>query len=113
MLKSDLCDYSDVYISVKGTIDLLAFVANQNDKAEKNVSFRNNASFRSCIFKINSTLTDNAEDLDIVMPMYNLLEYSQIILSHQEVYGIVIETKLMMLMIMLLMVNYLIIKQKI
>ena len=77
MLKSDLCDNSDVYVIVKGTIDLLAYVANQNDKAEKNVSFRNNASFRSCIFKINSTLTDNAEDLDIVMPMYNLLEYSQ------------------------------------
>ena len=77
MLRSDLCDYSDAYIFVKGTIDLLADDANENDKAEKNVAFKNNALFRSCISKINSTLIDNAEDLDIVMPMYNLLEYGQ------------------------------------
>ena len=47
MLRSDLCDYSDAYIVVKGTIDLLADDANENDKAEKNVAFKNNASFRS------------------------------------------------------------------
>ena len=50
---------------------------NENDKAEKDISFENNAPFRSCISKINSTLIDNAEDFDIVMLMYNLLEYSQ------------------------------------
>ena len=72
MLKSDFCNYSDTYIAVKGAIDLLAADANENDKAEKNI-----APFRSCISKINSTLIDNAEDLDIAMPMYNLLEYSQ------------------------------------
>ena len=77
MLSSDLCDYSDAYIFVKGTIDLLADGANENGKAEKNVTFKNSALFRSCISKINSTLIDNAEDLDIVMPMHNLLEYSQ------------------------------------
>ena len=49
MLKSYLCDYSDAYIVVKGTTDLLAVVANENDKAEKDVAFKNNASFRSCI----------------------------------------------------------------
>ena len=78
MLRSDLCDYSDAYIVVKGTIDLLAAAAtaNENDKAEKNGAFKNNALFRLCISKINSTLTDNAED--ILMPMYNLLQYSQI-----------------------------------
>ena len=43
----------------------------------KVVAFKNNALFRSCIAKINTALIDNAEDLDIVMPMYNLLEYSQ------------------------------------
>ena len=42
----------------------------------KNLTFKNNASFRSCISKINNTLIENAEDLDIVMLMYNLLEYS-------------------------------------
>ena len=75
MLRSDLCDYSDAYIVVKRVIDLLAAAANENDKAEKNVAFKNNAPFRSCISK--SVLIDNAEDLDIFMPMYNLLEYIQ------------------------------------
>ena len=73
MLSSDLCDYSDGCIVVKGTIDILAAAANENDKAEKNDAFRNNAPFRSCISIINS----NAEDPYIVMLIYNLLEYSQ------------------------------------
>ena len=47
MLRSDLCDYSDACIVVKGTIDLLAAAANENDKAQKNVAFKNNAPFRS------------------------------------------------------------------
>ena len=74
LLRSDLCDYCDAYIVVKGTIDILAAAANEN---ETYVVFKNNTPFRSCISKINSTLIDNAEDFDIVMPMYNLLEYSQ------------------------------------
>ena len=77
MLRSNLCDYSDAYIVAKGTIDILAATANENDKAEKDVAFKNNAPFRSCISKTNSTLTDNVEYHDIVMPMYNLSEYSQ------------------------------------
>ena len=52
MLRSDFCDYSDAYIVAKGTIDLLAAAANENDKAEKNVAFKKNAPFRSCISKI-------------------------------------------------------------
>ena len=59
---------------MKETIDLLAAAANKNDKAEKNVAFNNNAPFRSCVPKINSTFIDNTGGLDIVMPM---LEYSQ------------------------------------
>ena len=48
MLRSDLCDYSDKYIVVKGTIDLLvAAAANKNHKAEKYIAFKNNAPFRS------------------------------------------------------------------
>ena len=74
MLRSDLCNYSDAYIVVNGIIDLLAAAANENDKAQKNVIFKNDTPFRSCISKINSTLIGNAEDADIVMPMYNLLE---------------------------------------
>ena len=53
-------------------------VTNPNKNAyDKKLALRNNASFLSCISKINNTLIDNAEDLDIVMPMYNLLEYSK------------------------------------
>ena len=81
MLRSDLCDYSDVYFVVKGTKDLLAAAANENYKAEKDVSFKNNAPFRSCISKINSTLIDNAEDLNIVLPMYNLLNHGNLSVS--------------------------------
>ena len=62
---------------MEGTIDLLAAPANENNDARKNVAFKNNAPFRSCISKIKSTLIHNTEDLDIVMLMYNLLEYSQ------------------------------------
>ena len=68
MLRSGLCDYSDAYTVVKRTIDLSAAAANENEKAEKDAAFKNNALFRSCIAKLNSTLMDSAEDLDIVMP---------------------------------------------
>ena len=76
MLRSDLCDYSDAYIVVTGTIAVTR--PNNNKNAyDKKLAFKNNAPFNSCITKINNTLTDNAEDLDIVMPMYNLIEYSK------------------------------------
>ena len=68
---------ANAYIVVKGTTNILADDANENDKAEKNVAFKNNAPFRSCISNINSRLIDNAEDLNIIMSMYNLLELSQ------------------------------------
>ena len=77
MLRSNLCDYSDAYIVVKGTIDLLFDAVNKNHKNEKGVALKSNAPFTSWISKINSTLIDEAEDLGTVMPMYNLLEYSQ------------------------------------
>ena len=74
MLRSDLCDYSDAYIVVKGDI----IVTNPNDaKRTKSVAFKNNAPFINCISKINGINIDNGEDLDVVMPMYNLLEYSK------------------------------------
>ena len=74
MLRSDLCDYSDAYILVKGKIT----VTNPNNNAyDKKLALKNNAAFISCISKINGELIENAEDLDIVMPMYNLLEYSK------------------------------------
>ena len=74
MLRSDLCDFSDAYIVVKGDIT----VTNPNNaKRNKAVAFKNNAPFINCISKINGIKIDNAEDLDVVMPMYNLLECSK------------------------------------
>ena len=73
MPRSDLCYYSNVYIVVKGTI----VVTNpKNAKKSKAVAFNNNAPFINCISKINGLQIYNAEDLDVVMPVYNLLEYS-------------------------------------
>ena len=98
MLRSDLCDFSDAYIPVKGniTVDKKTFTAgdfedpnntaanatatnNANNDAfgEKKLIFRNNAPFINCITKINGKKVDNKEDLDVVMPMYNLFEYSK------------------------------------
>ena len=75
MLRSDLCDYSNAYIAVKGRIHVRA---NANiDIDQKDSTLKNNAPFRSCITKMNSTLIDKEEDLDIVMSMYNPFEYSQ------------------------------------
>ena len=78
MLRSDLCDYSDVYILVKGDITLTktngrGFIDTRN----RFWAFKNNAPFTNCISTIDNVLIDNAEVLDIVMPMYNLLEYSK------------------------------------
>ena len=74
MLKLDLCDYSDAYIVLKGTITV---VIQNNARKNKAVAFKNNAPFINCISKINGAKFDNAEDSDVVMPMYNLLEYSK------------------------------------
>ena len=95
MLRPDLCDFSDVYIVVKGTITVTkrtfttddieapnntaanaatTNTANDNVFAKKKLFFENNAPFINCVSKINGVKTDNAEDLDVVMLMYNLLE---------------------------------------
>ena len=82
MLRSNFCDYSDAYILVKGTITVTAPGVNNNannirDKRNRPVILKNNAPFVSCITRINVELIEDADDLDIVMPMYNLLEYSK------------------------------------
>ena len=80
MLKSSLCDNSDAYILVKGTITITGAgadaAARQADERDKGVAFKNCAPFTNCISEINNTQVDNAKDIDIVMPMYNLIEYS-------------------------------------
>ena len=78
MLRSSLCDYSDAYILVKEDITVnnpaTATVAANN--TDKKVIFKNCAPFTNCISKINNEQIDNAEYIDIVMPMYILIEYS-------------------------------------
>ena len=79
MLRSDLCDYADAYILVNGTITVTAPAGANNirDKKIRPLILKNNAPFVSCITRINGELIEDADDLDIVMPMYNLLEYSK------------------------------------
>ena len=74
MLRSDLYDFSDAYIVVKGTINV---TIPNNDVHGKKLAFESHSPFVSCISKINNTHIDNAEPLDIVNPMYNLLQYSK------------------------------------
>ena len=80
MLKSSLCDYSDAYILVKGRITIAGAgvdtAARQTDERNKGVAFKSCAPFTNCMSEINNTQIDNAKDIDIVMPMYNLIEYS-------------------------------------
>ena len=82
MLRSNLCDYSDAYILVKGTITVTAPGVNNNannirDKRNRPLILKNNAPFVSCITRINGELIEDTDDLDIVMSMHNLLEYSK------------------------------------
>ena len=79
MLRSDLCDYADAYILVNGTITVRANAGanNTRDKKDRKLILKNNAPFVSCITRINNELIEDVDDLDIVMPMYNLLEYSK------------------------------------
>ena len=80
MLKSSLCDYSDAYILVKGTTTITEAgadaAARQADERDKGVAFKNCAPFINRIREINNTQVDNAKDIDIVMPMYNLIQCS-------------------------------------
>ena len=78
VLKSSLCDCSDAYILAKGniTVNNTAGDGAAVNNTNKKVIFKNCAPFTNCISKINNTQIDNAEYIDIVMPMYNLIEYS-------------------------------------
>ena len=78
MLRSDLCDYSDGYIVVKGDVTLTK-ATNENviDARIKFVAFKNNAPFTDCVLNINGVLINNAENLDVIMLICNFLEYSK------------------------------------
>ena len=80
MLKSCLCDYSDAYNLVKGKITITETgddtAAREADERDKGVALKNCALFTNFISEINNTQVYNAKDIDIAMPMYNLIEYS-------------------------------------
>ena len=71
MLRSDLCDYANAYILVNGEIEVNG--NNPRDRQNRPVILKKNAPFISCITKINNKLIEDVDDLDIVMPLYNLL----------------------------------------
>ena len=81
MLNASLCDYSNSYILVEGRITVAGQGANvaviATDRNDKEVVFKNCAPFIKCIRKINNAEVDNVEDLDFLIPIYNLLEYSE------------------------------------
>ena len=86
MLRSSLCDYSDAYILVKGTITAAntGTTAAPNN-ADKKVIFKNCAPFTSCISRINNTQVDDAQYIDVVMPIYILIECSDNYLKTSEI----------------------------
>ena len=91
MLRSNLCDYADAYILVKGTITIIGAgddaVARRADERDKGVTFKNCAPFVKCISRINNTEIDNAKDIDIVMPSTTWLNIVIIIEKRLKVYG--------------------------
>ena len=80
MLKSNLCDKSDAYIILKGTVTIPGQAADapahEVDRAKKQIIFKDCAPFTDCMSEINNTHLDNAKYLDVVIPMYKLFEYS-------------------------------------
>ena len=86
MLRYSICEYSDKYILVKGSISVnntAAVDADANNTNQK-VIFKNCAPFTDCISKINNTQVDNGKDIGIVMPINNLTEYNN---NYSKKYG--------------------------
>ena len=80
ILRSNLCDYADSYIIVKGKITITGegadTAAERADERDKGVTFKNCAPFTKCISRINNTDIDNVPDINTIMPMYNVIRYS-------------------------------------
>ena len=78
MILSNLCDYKDAYILVKGTITVpnMAAVGAIVNSTNKKVASKNCAAFTECITNINNTQVDDVQKIDVLMPMHNLIEYS-------------------------------------
>ena len=104
MLKSSICDHSDAYILAKVKLTITGAGADaeakQANERNKGVVFKNFAPLIGCISEMNNTQVDNARYLNVVMPMYNLIEqlfkiifilFSIIVQKHQDVYGNITE----------------------
>ena len=85
MLKLNLCDHSDAYILVNGTVTVKNTDPAANPNNRKNIISENCAPFNNCISEINNTQIDNAKDIDVVMSVYNLIEYSD---NYSKTFGI-------------------------
>ena len=75
-MRNDLCDFNDAYIAVTGKI-IITNPGNDDNVYNRKVSLKNSSPFFSCTLKINSQLTEDVQDLDIVMPVYSLRYYSK------------------------------------
>ena len=94
MLRSSLCDYRDVYILFKGiiTVTITAVAAVVASNLNNKVISKNFSQFTNCISGINNTQADDAQYTDVVMSIYNLIEYIMIIIqTHLEFYGNIVE----------------------
>ena len=76
LLKSSLCDYSDAYILVKRTISIEPQAEDNLNNADKKVVFKSCAPFTDCTSETNNTQIYIGKDIDVVMPIYNVIEYS-------------------------------------
>ena len=110
MLRSSLCDYSDPYILVKGTITVAYFAAAgaAANNSNKKVIFKKSTSFASCISRINNTQIDGVQYIDVVMSMYNLIEYSDNYSKHLEFYFTIVEMIELQILTIIIILNLLI-----
>ena len=107
MRRSILYDYSDAYILVSATITVLNYSKLQQTivcccSSRKNITIKNCALFTNCISEVNNTQIDHAKGIDIVIPMYNLIEYSGNYSKTLEVYGITTEMNHFQIMVLLM-----------
>ena len=101
ILRSSLCDYNDAYILVSGTITVTELAAGRWNNNIQRV-FINCAPFNNCISEINNTQIDNSKDIHVVMPMYNLIEYTNNYSKTSGSLGNTIEMNQLWLMLILL-----------
>ena len=87
-MRNDLCDFNDAYIVVTGKITA---TNPGNDVYNRKVSLENSAPFFNCTLKINSQLIEDAQDLDIAIPMFNLLYILKILEKQQGLFGTIIQ----------------------